>query len=71
MTGLRFRAGDDAALAAAVIKVLSMPEALRRTMGRRGREWVLNHCQPAQVSAQILALYETVAPGGPGKSINR
>ena len=33
MTGLRFSAGDDSALAAALIRLFSMPEQARRTMG--------------------------------------
>ena len=43
MTGLRFSAGDDAALAAALIRLFSMPEAARRAIGARGREWVTSH----------------------------
>ncbi len=43
IAGLRFHAGDDAALAAALLRLFSMPEPNRATIGRRGREWVLGH----------------------------
>ena len=60
MTGLRFAAGDDEALAGALIRLLSMPEAARRAIGRRGREWVASHCAPATVASQMLAVYASV-----------
>jgi len=60
MTGLRFAAGDDEGLAAALVQVLSMPDATRRAIGRRGREWVASHCAPATVASQILAVYAAV-----------
>jgi glycosyltransferase involved in cell wall biosynthesis len=61
MTGLRVPAGDDAALAAALIRLLSLPEAARRAMGMRGREWVISHFDPATVVQQTLAIYAEVA----------
>lgn len=57
MTGLCFTAGDDAALAAAVIKFFALPETARAAMGRRGREWALAHCDRTRVAGQILAVY--------------
>ena len=36
ITGLRFAAGDDAALTAALLRLFAMPEAARRAMGQRG-----------------------------------
>lgn len=57
MTGLRFTAGDDAALAAAVIRLLSYSDAARDAIGRRGRDWVLAHFDRRTVSEQTLALY--------------
>jgi glycosyltransferase involved in cell wall biosynthesis len=60
MTGLRFAAGDDEGLAAALIRLLSMPDAARRAIGRRGREWVAAHCAPATVASQLLAVYAAV-----------
>jgi glycosyltransferase involved in cell wall biosynthesis len=60
MTGLRFAAGDDEGLAAALVQLLSMPDAARRAIGRRGREWVAGHCAPATVASQMLAVYASV-----------
>ena len=60
MTGWRFAAGDDEGLAAALVQLLSMPDAARRAIGRRGREWVASHCAPATVASQMLAVYAAV-----------
>jgi glycosyltransferase involved in cell wall biosynthesis len=60
-TGLRFPAGDDGALAAALVRLFGMPEASRRALGRRGREWVLAHCDPVTVASQVLAFYAALA----------
>jgi glycosyltransferase involved in cell wall biosynthesis len=60
MTGLRFASGDPGALAAAMIRLLSMPEAVRRAIGRRGREWVAGHCAPAAIAQELLAVYAAV-----------
>jgi len=60
ITGLRFATGDDAALAAALIRLFSMPEAEQRAIGARGRAWVLGHFN-AETSAQLtLRLYADV-----------
>src|SRR5205085_9716666 len=40
MTGLRVPAGDEAALAAALIRLFSLPDGPRAAMGARGRAWV-------------------------------
>jgi glycosyltransferase involved in cell wall biosynthesis len=64
MTGLRFSAGDDAALAAALIRLFSLPETGRRAMGMQGREWVLAHFNSAAVTEQTLRLYAKVAAAG-------
>ena len=61
MTGVRFRSGDDAALASALIQLFSMPEAGRRAIGRRGRDWALANCNPSAVTDQVLAIYAAVA----------
>lgn len=61
MTGLRFSAGDDAALATALVRVFAMPEAARLAMGARGRDWVMNHFNPPSVAEQTLRLYAEVA----------
>lgn len=61
MTGLRFSAGDDSALAATLIRVFSMPDPARRAMGMRGRQWVLGHFNAPAVADLTLRLYADVA----------
>jgi len=61
MTGLRFRAGDDAALAAAMVRMFSLTEPARRAIGSRGRAWVTEHFNPETVARRTLALYAEVA----------
>ncbi len=65
ITGLRFPAGDDAALAGTLLRLFSMPEPTRRAMGTRGRAWVLDHFDGDTVAAQALQVYG--APGGAKK----
>lgn len=60
MTGLRVPAGDDAALAAALIRMLSYPEPERRAMGRRARAFVLAAFDHAGVAEQMLAVYARI-----------
>jgi glycosyltransferase involved in cell wall biosynthesis len=71
IAGLRFHAGDDAALAAALLRLFSMPELNRATLGRRGREWVLAHFNSASVTEQMLRIYDEIAastkPSDPAK----
>lgn len=64
ITGLRFPAGDDAALAATLLRLFSMPEPTRRAMGTRGRAWVLDHFDGDTVAAQALGVYEAAGEGG-------
>jgi glycosyltransferase involved in cell wall biosynthesis len=61
IAGFRFQSGDDAALAAALLRLFSMPELSRATIGRRGRDWVLGHFNTAIVTEQTLNLYRDVA----------
>lgn len=61
ITGLRFPAGDDSSLAAALLRLFAMPEATRRAIGARGREWVLTHFNAAAVADQALKFYGDVA----------
>ena len=61
IAGFRFQSGDDAALAAALLRLFSMPELNRATIGRRGRDWVLGHFNTAIVTEQTLRLYRDVA----------
>jgi glycosyltransferase involved in cell wall biosynthesis len=67
MTGLRFPAGDEAALAAALIRMLSYPEADRHAMGARARAFVLAEFDRARSAEQMLAIYANVS-GAIGKS---
>lgn len=61
MTGLRFTSGDAPALAAALVRLFSLPESVRSAMGTRGRAWVAANFDPAAVAAAWLALYAEVA----------
>jgi len=61
MTGLRFSAGDDQALAATLIRLFSMPDTWRRGIGTRGREWVTGHFNAPAVSEMTLKLYSEIA----------
>jgi glycosyltransferase involved in cell wall biosynthesis len=61
ITGLRFQSGDDAALTAALLRVFSMPEPVRRAIGARGRDWVLGHFNAPVVAEQTLRLYREIA----------
>jgi glycosyltransferase involved in cell wall biosynthesis len=57
ITGLRFQAGDDAALTAALLRVFSMPEPVSRAIGLRGRDWACGHFNETVVAEQTLRLY--------------
>ena len=61
IAGFRFPAGDDAALAATLLRLFSMPEPNRATIGRRGRDWVLGHFNADIVAEQTLRLYGEIA----------
>ena len=63
ITGLRFHAGDDRALAAALLQLFSMPEPAIQAIGRRGRDWILGHFN-ANISAErMVGLYSDLARG--------
>ena len=61
ITGLRFPAGDDRALAGAVMQLFSMPELTVRAIGQRGRAWVLGHFDAEIGAEQMLRLYGEIA----------
>jgi glycosyltransferase involved in cell wall biosynthesis len=65
MTGLRVPASDDAALAAALIRLFSFPDAARAAIGARGRGWVSDHFNTPAVARDMLALYAEVAATRP------
>jgi glycosyltransferase involved in cell wall biosynthesis len=57
MTGLTFRSGDDQALAAALIRLLSAPVETRLAIGRRGRDHAIARFTAEDAAVQMLALY--------------
>jgi glycosyltransferase involved in cell wall biosynthesis len=61
MTGLRVPAGDDAALAAALIRLFSLSDIARAGVGARGRAWVLDHFDAETIERATLALYAEIA----------
>jgi glycosyltransferase involved in cell wall biosynthesis len=63
MTGMRFTTGDDAALAATLIRLFSLPDSSRQAVGDRGRTWVLQHFNGAAAAELMLKLYADVAGG--------
>src|SRR6201999_404811 len=65
MTGLRVPAGDEAALAAALIRLFSLSDAARAAMGARGRVWVANHFDAAGVARAMLDVYADVIRSRP------
>jgi glycosyltransferase involved in cell wall biosynthesis len=65
VTGLRVQSGDDAALAAAVLRLFSLSEPVRAAIGLRGRDWVLDHFNTAGVAEQTLRLYGEIAGPNP------
>jgi len=64
ITGLRFPAAADAALAAMLLRLFAMPEPIRRAIGQRGRRWVLDHFNAAVVAEQTLGLYSAITSRG-------
>jgi glycosyltransferase involved in cell wall biosynthesis len=64
MTGLRFSAGDSVALAAALVRLFSLPPAARAAMGARGRAWVLANFNTSAAAEPTLRLYEEIAARG-------
>ena len=61
MTGLRFSSGDDAALAAALVRLFSMAVGEQTAMGLRGRQWVAGHFNQTAVTDLTLQLYSGLA----------
>ena len=61
MTGLRVPAEDEAALAAALIRLFSLSDVARAAIGTRGRAWVLEHFDAESIERTMLALYAEVS----------
>jgi glycosyltransferase involved in cell wall biosynthesis len=62
VTGWRVPPGDAGALAAALNRVLSMPEAERAAVGQRARAAVLRDYTTAALQAATLAVYRELLP---------
>jgi glycosyltransferase involved in cell wall biosynthesis len=60
MTGLRVPAGDEAALAAALIRLFSLSDGARAAIGGRGRAWICEHFDAGNIARTTLALYAEV-----------
>jgi glycosyltransferase involved in cell wall biosynthesis len=60
MTGLRFSSGDAAALAAALIRLFSLPESGRTAIGARGRAWVAANFNAEAAAAPMLRVYAEI-----------
>jgi glycosyltransferase involved in cell wall biosynthesis len=65
MTGLRVPAGDEGALAAALIRLFSLSDASRAAIGTRGRTWVAEHFDAASIARATLQLYADVTRARP------
>lgn len=65
MTGLRVPAGDEAALAAALIRLFSLSDASRAVIGARGRAWVAEHFDAGNIARATLLLYAEVSRARP------
>ena len=65
LTGWRVPPGDPLALAAAIDRVLALPEETRRATGARARAAVLAHCTTAAMQAATLAVYREVLAAKP------
>jgi len=61
MTGLRVPAGDEAALAAGLIRLFSLSDAARAAIGARGRVWVATQFDATAIARATLELYAAVA----------
>src|ERR1044072_6286508 len=60
MTGMRVPADDDAALAAALIRLFSLSDSARSAIGRRGRARGAHHFDAPSVERATLALYAEI-----------
>jgi len=65
MTGLRVPAGDETALATALIRLFSLTDAERAAIGARGRAWVDEHFDGPSIARATLSLYAEVTHARP------
>jgi glycosyltransferase involved in cell wall biosynthesis len=64
VTALGFAAGDEAALAAAMLRAARQPE-LRQNLGHAGRKHVLAHFDRARLGRELLGVYQHALRGTP------
>ena len=57
MTGMRFATGDHSALAASIIRLLTISEGDRRAIGIRGRARVVDHFSSEATAKLTLKVY--------------
>jgi glycosyltransferase involved in cell wall biosynthesis len=65
MTGLRVPAGDEQALAAALIRLFSLSDAGRAAIGARGRAWIGEQFDAPNIARATLSLYAEVTRARP------
>jgi glycosyltransferase involved in cell wall biosynthesis len=63
-TGLLFASGDADALADALARLQSLPDAELASMGQTGRDWVASEFSSRQYLDRILALYRNLGVSG-------
>lgn len=63
--------GDPGDLAAAISELLALPASERAAMGRRGRAFVLEHCDPTHEAQLLLEAVRASASGGGRRSWRR
>jgi glycosyltransferase involved in cell wall biosynthesis len=71
MTGLRIATDDPAELAAALVRLLSLPDNARSAIGARGRAWVTGRFAAATTAEPLLRLYAEVAGSAAAKRRSR
>jgi len=71
MTGLLIAAEDPAELAAALVRLLSLPDSAHRAIGSRGRAWVTSRFDAAATAEPLLRLYSEVTGRTVYRSRNR
>jgi len=69
VNGFAFENGNAESLAAAIERMLSLSDTVRKELAEAGRQTVLRELNPASVCRQRLAAYENVVRGKTGKAL--